>query len=407
MGAFLSYTIVSGLALLIFYLAYRGLLARDKQHAFNRGVLLCIYLVSFMTPLIFSALEVIVSAGHSLGTLPPETASNSTIITTMPPSRWSTALIWVFMAGMAVVAAKTITTWLRLMAVIRSGEKINRGAYILVVTDNEKFAPFSWMRYIVVSRSDHDSSCSAITDHELKHLVCQHWIDLLIAQAVCIINWFNPAAWLMRDELILIHEYQADMAVIDSGHNPQEYQMLLIKKAVGTRFPSLANSLNHSKLKKRITMMYKEKSGARHKIKALALVPTLAVALAVVSVPAVRATVSTISRSEISIGKDSENLPDSEKVSQHFRVTDINKDGSSTKVVIKGKNLGPNLTVSGGTFTNKGTSYNANSLKCNMTDGKADITVSFTVSEEYEDSEMLLIINGEEVRFNFKDFLGN
>lgn len=85
---------------------------------------------------------------------------------------------------------------------------------------------------------------------QLKHVRSRHWIDLLIAQAVCVVNWFNPAAWLMRDELMLVHEYQADMAVIDHGHDPQEYQMLLIKKAVGSRFPSLANSLNHSKLKK-------------------------------------------------------------------------------------------------------------------------------------------------------------
>ena len=64
-------------------------------------------------------------------------------------------------------------------------------------------------------------------------------MDLLIAQTVCIVNWFNPAAWLMRDELMLLHEYQADMAVIDRGLDRHGYQMLLIRKAAGARFPSL------------------------------------------------------------------------------------------------------------------------------------------------------------------------
>ena len=47
MGAFLSYSIMSGIAMLALYLAYRSLLAMDKQHGFNRAVLLLIYVVSF------------------------------------------------------------------------------------------------------------------------------------------------------------------------------------------------------------------------------------------------------------------------------------------------------------------------------------------------------------------------
>lgn len=60
-----------------------------------------------------------------------------------------------------------------------------------------------------------------------------------MAQAVCIVNWFNPAAWLMRDELMLVHEYQADVAVIEHGNDPQEYQMLLIKKSCWRQIPVL------------------------------------------------------------------------------------------------------------------------------------------------------------------------
>ncbi len=86
------------------------------------------------------------------------------------------------------------------------------------------------MRYIVINRGDYENKCAAITVHELKHVESHHWIDLLIAQIVCVVDWFNPVAWLMRDELMLVHEYQADMAVIDNGNDPQEYQILLIKK---------------------------------------------------------------------------------------------------------------------------------------------------------------------------------
>ena len=264
---------------------------------------------------------------------------------------------------------------MRLTRIIRSGEKLRRPAYTLVITPDSRFAPFSWMHYVVISRADYDSAAHTILTHETEHIRCQHWIDLLLAQAVCIVNWFNPAAWLMRDELMLVHEYQADMAVIDSGHDTQQYQLLLIKKAVGARFPSLANSLNHSKLKKRITMMYKEKSGAGRRFKALALVPMLAIALGVAGVPAVRAAVTTIRSSEISTAKVTENPRNDKNSVRVFKVTNINNNDGVTTITIKASGLGNSVSVSGGTFTTAGHTYNANGLNFNMTDGEGVITV--------------------------------
>lgn len=142
--------------------------------------------------------------------------------------------------------------------------------------------------------------------HELRHVTGHHWADLLIAQIVCIINWFNPAAWLMRDELMLVHEYEADLSVIEGGFDPQQYQMLLIKKAVGARFPSLANSLNHSKLKKRITMMYNQKSSASRRLRGLALVPALAAAIAVTNIDAVAAVLEETSAARFFVEETSE-----------------------------------------------------------------------------------------------------
>ncbi len=229
MGAFLSYCIVSGLVMLAMYLAYRLFLAGENQHGFNRVVLLLVYAVSFAALPVAGVLKHLPARGV------PQASGLAGLATfdVAAPLRqplWGSVLIWVFMAGMASVAVKTAVTWVRLSRVIRRGRRIERDGYTLVVADSERFAPFSWMRYVVVGRSDFENGCAAIAAHELKHVECRHWLDLLLAQAVCVVNWFNPAAWLMRDELMLVHEYQADMAVIDGGHDPQDYQMLLIKK---------------------------------------------------------------------------------------------------------------------------------------------------------------------------------
>lgn len=402
MGFFLSYSIVSGLLMLAMYLAYHLFLSRENQHSFNRGVLLSIYVISFAVPLVLTALDrmAMPSADDVLAMEIGAAGGEATAGEASSSPLWAKALIWIFMAGIAVVSVKSVITVIRLVRVVRGGKKYDRGAYTLVVTTDERYAPFSWMRYMVVTDSDFANNCAAIATHELRHIAARHWIDLLIAQVVCIVNWFNPAAWLMRDELMLVHEYQADMAVIDHGHDPREYQMLLIKKAVGARFPSLANSLNHSKLKKRITMMYKEKSGAGSKLKTLALVPVLALALGVAAVPAVRAAVSTIGNSSVSDGKVSEKLPNDSVITQHYQVGSITSDGSSTTVVIKGSNMGNSVNINGGTCTNNGKTYHANSLNFNLSDGTGTIKVTYPFAEELKDAKMALNFNGIDVSFN-------
>ncbi|MDE6287671.1 MAG: M56 family metallopeptidase [Muribaculaceae bacterium] len=404
MGAFLSYSLVSGLFMLALYLAYRLFLSRENQHGFNRGVLLMIYLISFSMPILLSIAEKI----------NPDSQAASVVleidivgVVDIAPPLWGTVLIWVYIAGIVAVATKTVYTWIKLSGVVRKGEKIRHEDYTLVITDNEKYAPFSWMRYVVISRGDYENKCTAIIVHELKHIKSQHWVDLLIAQVVCIVDWFNPASWLMRDELMLVHEYQADMAVIDNGNDPQEYQMLLIKKAVGSRFPSLANSLNHSKLKKRITMMSKEKSGAGHKFKALALVPMLALALGLTAVPAVRAAVSTISNSEIALGKGSENTLQEQTSERVFKLIKLNNNGEEVTVVISGENLGNMLSVSDCKLIDGALTVDAKSLQSNMTDGTATITATFHFSGDYNNSIVTFNANGQVISFNLADFKNN
>ena len=407
MGTFLSYSIISGILMLAMYLSYRLFLSRDNLHSFNRAVLLSIYAISFLAIPRTYLIKKITTASTTDAIHFDDIQVLSGISTPTAKPVWGTILIWIFIAGMSIVLIKTLITWIRLSTVIRSGQKIDQGQYTLVVTDNERYAPFSWMTYVVISRHDYGKNSSAIIAHEIKHVASCHWIDLLIAQIVCIINWFNPAAWLMRDELMLVHEYQADMAVIDSGHDAQEYQMLLIEKAVGSRFPSLANSLNHSNLKKRITMMYKEKSRAGRRFKALALVPMLALAVGVVSAPAIRAAISTISNSAISVSEDSKKASDDKIAVTPYQVTNISKDGQGTSITIKGIGIGNHLSVTGATFATDGKTFEANSIDCSLIDGNATITANFKLSGEYKNPTLTLIINGEEVPFDLSNFFND
>ena len=224
MGAFLSYSIVSGMLLLAMFAAYRLFMAGDNRHSWNRGVLLSIYALSFLSLPLIGLLRSLLPAPAAAAPAVEGAIGATVEVLPVAAPTWGRALIWIFIAGMAVTALRTLMTWARIIRVISKGERIRKDGYTLVLTGNSGMAPFSWMHYMVMSRDDHASCPDAITVHELRHIACRHWIDLLVAQFVTIINWFNPAAWLMRSQLMLVHEYQADMAVIDRQYNPKEYR---------------------------------------------------------------------------------------------------------------------------------------------------------------------------------------
>ena len=85
--------------------------------------------------------------------------------------------------------------------------------------------------------------------------------------------------WLLRVELRAVHEYEADEQVLRCGVDAKDYQMLLIKKAVGGRWYSIAYSLNLSNLKNLITMMLRKRSSRWARAKALYVLPLACLAL--------------------------------------------------------------------------------------------------------------------------------
>lgn len=297
MGSLVVYSFSSGVFLLAGYLIYKWLLANDNQPGFNRAALLTLYVMALLLPL---CRIVVGQTGESVmavaGVADIEALAVSAGDQANPLVR---VVLWVYLTGMIIVGATTLYTLLRLWRLVNSGERTPMGGCTLVVIDRHDIAPFSWGRFIVVSRSEEARAVDLIVGHERAHIRLGHFYDLILAQVVCIIQWYNPASWLMLSELKAVHEYQADRAVIDSGINIHQYQILLIKKTVGVRFQSFANSLNHSNLKKRITMMCKTRTKPARRFRALAAVPALALAMSLLNVPSISGAMTEMSSARL------------------------------------------------------------------------------------------------------------
>ena len=164
----------------------------------------------------------------------------------------------IFIAGAMVSFFTTARSyWLMRRMILSVEGKVIDGVRVKVTEDD--IPSFSWGRYIVIGRRDFEEN-PAILTHERMHVKCGHSIDLMAYSIVTTLHWFNPIVWIARTELKMLHEYEADNLTINKGVDATQYQLLLVKKAVGAKRFQLANGFNHSKLKNRITMMYKNKT---------------------------------------------------------------------------------------------------------------------------------------------------
>ena len=309
MGLFFVYILKSSVCLAIFYLFYRLLLARETFHRFNRFSLLGILLLSCLLPLVEVSVKQETEVHQTMLTLEQLLMMADAVNATEAGARAETATVtWiqvallVYLAGIVFFAFRNVYSLVRLLMLLKSGKKEDIGSYlpgrkerVTLIVHNCDIAPFSWMGYIVISRKDLEENGREILIHELAHIHNRHSWDLLVADVCIFFQWFNPASWLLKQELQNIHEFEADETVIKEGVDAKQYQLLLIKKAVGTRLYSMANSFNHSKLKKRITMMLKEKSSPWARLKYLYVLPVAAIAVTAFARPEVSETVEEIS----------------------------------------------------------------------------------------------------------------
>ena len=294
MGLFFVYILKASVCLVGFYLFYRLLLSQETFHRFNRIALLGVLVLSGLVPFAEGTMQWFSSFNQPLLELEemilmadfePEAVVEEAVAAPFP---WRALLVGIYLAGVVFFLLRHLWSLGRMVGLIKRCRKeyLDNGI-TLFVHDNNKVAPFSWMKIIVIAEEDLKENEDAILKHECAHIKYGHSWDLLLAELCVILQWFNPAAWLMKQELQNIHEYEADEWVIQNGIDAKRYQLLIIKKAVGARLYSIANSFNHSSLKKRITMMIKKKSNPWARMKYLYVLPMAAIAVAAFARPEV------------------------------------------------------------------------------------------------------------------------
>ena len=276
MQTFLPYLLKAAACLAVFWTFFRVMLSRTTLYRFNRLVLLAGTALAMLLPLCvitrYREIPVMPELPQVVFAAPaPEVSA--------PAFSWQTVAAVLFGAGAVATGLHTLWSLGCVARLVGRGRRERLTDGVVLVRTSRAVSPFSWGRYIVLPERLEAADEASILLHERAHLRLGHTFDLLWMDAVCLLQWFNPAVWLLRRELREVHEYEADAAVLAAGADARAYQMLLIKEAAGGRWYSVANSFNHSKLKNRITMMLRKRSSRWAGARVLLLLPLVGVAL--------------------------------------------------------------------------------------------------------------------------------
>ena len=338
MGAFFVYIVKSAVCLAVFYLFYRLLLSRETFHRFNRVALLGILILSCTIPFAEVTMKEPMEVSQHLLTweelLLMANLNQTVAVEAAPVSAitWREVLLMVYLWGIVFFFLRNLWSLSRMLRLIKGSTLVRQENGITLITHQKEIAPFSWMKFVVISEKDLKENGEEILTHEYAHIRKRHSIDLLIADICIFFQWFNPASWLLKQELQNIHEFEADESVIAQGIDAKKYQLLLIKKAVGTRLYSMANSFNHSSLKKRITMMLKKKSNPWARLKYLYVLPLAAIAVATFARPEISSELDEISAVKVN---DLTAIMKTEEV----KSAETNPASLEKKIKVKGKVL--------------------------------------------------------------------
>ena len=271
MTAFLSYIARAGLYLSLFYAFYLLVMRRTTFFRLNRVLLLLGSYLCLLLPLIRLRTE---SASVVLSELTMVGIGTQVEAAAAPAAfPWREVLLALYLGGVLLTLAFFVVSTWKMGRIIREGEAGEREACTLVLLERE-IPSFSWGRKVVMSRKDLADN-PAIFTHEMMHVECRHSLDLLLFLPFQLLFWWNPLVWITREELRLLHEYEADERVIQKGIDATQYQLLLVRKAVGEQRFTLASGFQHAKLKNRIAMMMKSASSGWMRWSYLALIPVL------------------------------------------------------------------------------------------------------------------------------------
>lgn len=290
------FALKSAITLALLYSCFFLFLSKETFHHFNRVMLIIMMVASLVVPFIHLNTEHPTIVNNQLYKVEKTFQAqypNEPVISKAKPVDieegydWIDILVLIYYLGFIVMICVTVVQLVMIVREIQGGLRHKDEQGNTIILKPGKFAPFSFFNYVVMSVDDYEHNRQSILTHEQEHVRLLHSWDNLLVTILKVIQWFNPFIYLLSLDLDAVHEFEADEAVLYRGVDTLTYQQLLVSKAIGRQFPTFANGLNRSSLKRRIIMMCQSPSSHWLMLKAIIAIPVVVLALSAFASPKV------------------------------------------------------------------------------------------------------------------------
>lgn len=272
---FLEYILKASFCLSLFTVIYYFIIRGTTFHSSNRIVLLGFLLFSLAIP-VFPVIEyslpespesqVFMEITRSLEELPAIELQTHSI--QHSELGWWDVLKWVYTIGVIVFTFRFLVNLFKILNATTKYEKLKKGN--LIIFKVPQHTAFSFFNWIFISK-DQKNYVEEVLMHEEEHFRRWHSLDRVLVEIAIILFWFNPFIYLYRTMLIENHEYEIDRALVRKV-NVEAYAKNMLSY-VRSDFSNVMVSSFYSITKKRIIMMFKNKSSRFSYSRYLVIIP--------------------------------------------------------------------------------------------------------------------------------------
>tara|TARA_R100000935_G_scaffold34501_1_gene55148 strand:+ start:765 stop:3092 length:2328 start_codon:yes stop_codon:yes gene_type:complete len=276
MESLLIYLLKSAGLLSLFYILYILLLKNDTAFTANRKFLLGGIVGSAILPAIYFTKTVIVNAP----VFSYSQFSNSEIVSvqeTKVTTDWWQIIGILYLAISGFFFLQLLFRSALIYRTIIKNTSYKNSKYTIVET-SQTSGPYSFFNYIFInSKSAQKEEFDLMLHHEKVHADQYHSADMLLANLLTSVLWFNPLSWFYKKIIAQNLEYIADYETANKLECIQHYQHVLVKVSTNTHQPALVNNFYQSFIKKRIVMLNKKTTSSRNAWKYQLILPLIAI----------------------------------------------------------------------------------------------------------------------------------
>ena len=283
--------ILTFVATMVLYFAYKLLFRNSNRFQLNRIILLTISVFAFALPFIRINIE-----GQQFQEMPSFKQEMDVIfysdamieapVETKTLS-FTDIISYIYIIGVVFFLMKFVYNIFKIYK-IKAGKKIETIDNVNFIYTNESHVPFSFFNNVFIG-----TSTSSVTDnevpepvegnaniliikHEMSHVKNHHSVDVILMEIMIAFQWFNPFIRMIKNELKSNHEFIADSEAIKNEDEKSNYMMLLLQQCTADDFSTIANNFSFLLTKKRISMITKNQKVKGSVIKVLLTLPVFA-----------------------------------------------------------------------------------------------------------------------------------